>query len=94
MAAQARQVKSSLEFSYRLRRVDNSFGLDPSTGMEWNCKIHNCMATLEWRPQSKWAADTYSILPYEYQERISCEYKERYVYLIAGATMYDFPVIT
>lgn len=48
--------------------------------------------------ESKWAADTYSILPYEYEyeyrERISCEYKERYVYLIAGATMYDFPVIT
>lgn len=22
------------------------------------------------------------------------EYKEKYVYLIAGATMYDFPVIT
>lgn len=49
---------------------------------------------MEWGPQSKWAADTYSILPYEYQERISCEYKEKYVYLIAGATMYDFPVIT
>lgn len=93
MAAKASQVSSLVIGLGQVEEESRQLIWPATPAREWNCKIHNCMET-EWGPQSKWAADTYSILPYEYQERISCEYKEKYVYLIAGATMYDFPVIT
>lgn len=36
-------------------------------GMEWNCKFHNCIRR-KMKTESKWAADTYSILTYECHE--------------------------
>lgn len=70
---------------------DGSFSWRPLWMSTVNSKYHNFQrgSKSDARADAAAAADTYSILAYEW-----FEYKARAMWLITGATIYDLPVIT